>query len=207
MQEITYPNNLNFWIVKDDSGNTVHEGMTEPNQVTTTGQSEIIGSDDASDVFPELPNKGLLKENEIYSYQGGMVIIVQDHERTIYPPQLTPALITFYRKEVGELEWIENEQVEKGWIRTYEGIQYEVVLGHLTQINWIPPNTPTLWEEHKDTPDYPVWKQPTGAHDAYNIGDRVHFPELESSVYESKINGNTYSPTVYPAGWELIGKQ
>jgi hypothetical protein len=47
----------------------------------------------------------------------------------------------------------------------------------------------------------PEWVQPTGAHDAYNIGDRVTF---QGAVYESLINGNVWSPAVYPAGWLLI---
>lgn len=37
--------------------------------------------------------------------------------------------------------------------------------------------------------------------DAYNIGDRVSF---EGSNYESLIDANTWSPTSYPAGWQLI---
>jgi hypothetical protein len=49
------------------------------------------------------------------------------------------------------------------------------------------------------TPD--PWVQPTGAHDAYNTGDRVTF---EGKVYESLINANTYSPTAYPAGWQEV---
>lgn len=50
----------------------------------------------------------------------------------------------------------------------------------------------------------PVFKQPTGAHDAYQIGDKVHFPTESDPVYESLINANTYSPSAYPAGWQLI---
>ena len=50
----------------------------------------------------------------------------------------------------------------------------------------------------------PVWKQPTGAHDAYQKGDRVHFPAADSPVYESLIDANTWSPTGYPSGWLLI---
>jgi len=42
------------------------------------------------------------------------------------------------------------------------------------------------------------WVQPTGAHDAYAKGARVSF---EGSDYESLIDGNTWSPTAYPAGW------
>lgn len=44
------------------------------------------------------------------------------------------------------------------------------------------------------------WVQPTGGHDAYNIGDCVIFGGQE---YESLINANVWSPAVYPAGWEL----
>ena len=52
--------------------------------------------------------------------------------------------------------------------------------------------------------DYPVWKQPTGAHDAYQLGDRVHFPKITDPVYESLIPANVYSPTVYPLGWKKL---
>ena len=64
--------------------------------------------------------------------------------------------------------------------------------------------TPALWLIIPTVADYPVWVQPTGAHDAYNIGDRVHFPDADSPVYESLINANVWSPTEYPAGWQLI---
>ena len=43
--------------------------------------------------------------------------------------------------------------------------------------------------------------QPTGAHDAYNLGDRVRYG---GKVYESVINGNVWSPDVYPDGWKEI---
>lgn len=45
------------------------------------------------------------------------------------------------------------------------------------------------------------WVQPTGAHDAYQIGDRVAF---NGSTYESLIDANVWSPAAYPAGWKLI---
>ena len=45
------------------------------------------------------------------------------------------------------------------------------------------------------------WVQPTGAHDAYAKGDRVNF---NGQDYESLIDGNTWSPSDYPAGWKAI---
>ena len=47
----------------------------------------------------------------------------------------------------------------------------------------------------------PEWVQPTGAHDAYQTGDTVTF---EGAEYTSLIDGNTWSPTAYPQGWEKI---
>ncbi|NLW06318.1 MAG: sugar-binding protein, partial [Pseudomonadaceae bacterium] len=41
---------------------------------------------------------------------------------------------------------------------------------------------------------------PTGAHDAYNKGDKVIF---EGEVYESTIDNNTWSPTDYPSSWKF----
>lgn len=55
--------------------------------------------------------------------------------------------------------------------------------------------------DDEGNPVVPDWVAPTGSHDAYNTGDRVTF---EGQVYESKIDGNTWSPTDYPAGWEAI---
>src|SRR5690554_5894861 len=202
MNEITYPTNRHFWTVKQ-GGNLLHTGMTEPNQVTST-KYDIEGNEDANELYPELPESGTLTEGEVYSYNGGMVVIVQTHERTIYPPQLTPNLITFYRKETGDLEWIENENVEIGDVRTFEGVTYEAITAHTTLSTWIPSQTPTLWKIVQQGEEIGVWVQPTGGHDAYNEGDRVHFPTADDPVYESTINGNVWSPTSYPQGWNLI---
>ena len=43
--------------------------------------------------------------------------------------------------------------------------------------------------------------QPTGAHNAYAKGARVRF---DGHVYESKVDGNVYSPSDYPPNWLLI---
>lgn len=51
-----------------------------------------------------------------------------------------------------------------------------------------------------DPAGYPVWAQPTGAHDAYNTGDIVDY---NGTLYRSLIDGNIWAPDLYPAGWEL----
>ncbi len=60
-------------------------------------------------------------------------------------------------------------------------------------------NVPTPEPEPSD--DVPDWVQPTGAHDAYQTGDKVRF---KGEVYVSLIDGNVWSPEAYPAGWQKL---
>ena len=81
---------------------------------------------------------------------------------------------------------------------------YRCVQAHTSQADWTPDAAPALWTEVARPGDIPVWKQPTGAQDAYRIGDKVHFPTRGDPVYESLVDYNVYSPAEYPAGWKQI---
>lgn len=48
---------------------------------------------------------------------------------------------------------------------------------------------------------YPEYKQPAGAHDCYNIGDKITY---NGKKYTCKINGCVWDPITYPAGWEEV---
>lgn len=86
----------------------------------------------------------------------------------------------------------------------YGGKLYRCVQGHTSQADWEPGKTPALWAEVAKPGEIPVWRQPTGAQDAYNKGDRVHYPDKDGPVYESVVDANVYSPEAYPAGWRLV---
>lgn len=60
---------------------------------------------------------------------------------------------------------------------------------------------PQGWQDVA-TEQPPEWKQPTGGHDAYKVGDRVTH---NGKVYESTINGNVWAPDAYPQGWKVVG--
>lgn len=78
---------------------------------------------------------------------------------------------------------------------------YKVVQAHTSQADWTPDITASLYDAiGLDKQGYPVWSQPTGAHDAYNKGDIVNYNGV---IYESLIDGNVYAPTAYPDGWEV----
>ena len=78
---------------------------------------------------------------------------------------------------------------------------YKVNQAHTAQADWLPSATPALYTAiGLDDEGYPVWSQPTGAHDAYNKGDVVNY---NGTLCMSLIDGNVYSPDAYPAGWEV----
>ena len=56
-------------------------------------------------------------------------------------------------------------------------------------------------EPKPEPEDIPEWVQPTGAHDAYQTGDKVRY---KGHVYVSLIDGNVWSPEAYPQGWQEL---
>ena len=83
---------------------------------------------------------------------------------------------------------------------SYEEKLYKVVQAHTSQAQWAPDITPALYTEVAKPGEIPVWKQPTGAQDAYMKGDKVHYPDAEGDVWVSTVDYNTWQPGVY--GWE-----
>ena len=80
----------------------------------------------------------------------------------------------------------------------YNGTLYKCIQAHTAQSDWAPDVTPALWVV-VSIDEYPEWVQPTGAHDAYNTGDKVSY---NGKRYVCTIDANTYAPDVY--GWESV---
>lgn len=94
--------------------------------------------------------------------------------------------------------WAVGEAYAAGDRRRYGEKLYKCVQAHTSQADWTPDATPALWVKIS-VDECPEWVQPTGAHDAYNTGDKVTY---NGKRYISLIDGNVYSPDDYPAGWE-----
>ena len=92
----------------------------------------------------------------------------------------------------------------------YGGKLFRVAQSHTSQEQWVPGETGTesLYTEISVAGDgIDVWQQPTGAHDAYDAGDKVHYPDAQGPVYTSTVDGNTWSPEEYPQGWSIESDQ
>ena len=93
--------------------------------------------------------------------------------------------------------WNPGIDVVKDERRYFGGKVYKCLQPHRTQADWTPDVTPALWKV-VSLDEWPEWVQPTGAHDAYNIGDKVTY---SGKHYVSVIDGNVWSPEAYPTGW------
>lgn len=91
--------------------------------------------------------------------------------------------------------WADKAEVTAGERVWYDGKLYRVVQSHATQPDWTPDKTPALFTE-VSLAEWPEWVQPTGAHDAYNKGDKVTHG---GKHYISDIDANVWEPGV--AGW------
>lgn len=119
-------------------------------------------------------------------------------ELALTPEEALEAIELYPAWEPSSKAYAIGDRVQHG------GKLYECYQAHSSQSDWAPGGgAVSLWGEVAVDPvtGYDDWKQPTGAHDAYNKGDRVVY---NGSVYESTIDGNSWSPEAYPAGWTLV---
>lgn len=111
---------------------------------------------------------------------------------------------TIYPKyEVGKA-YLQGDYFTHGVNSVGDPQLYKVVQDHTSQADWKPESTASLYKAVGVTKEgYDEWSKPAGAHDAYNKGDIVDY---KGTLYISIIDGNSYSPEEYPAGWKLYEK-
>lgn len=143
---------------------------------------------------------------QIYHYtsvddyiHNGYVIAVQSHTRMHYPPQDTPALFTFFREYSDMLEWIPNEKVYIGWKRVYSGVSYVVLMDHMTQSDWTPPQTlGILWAV--DGGGSGDWSPGV----AYVVNQEVTYDGHTYKCLQAHTSQIGWEPPNVPALWEFI---
>lgn len=95
-------------------------------------------------------------------------------------------------------KWEAGISVTAGDRYQYNGVLYRVVQSHMTQSDWTPDITQALWTV-VSLEEWPEWVQPTGAQDAYMIGDKVSH---NGKHWESNVDNNVWAPGVY--GWSEV---
>ena len=98
-------------------------------------------------------------------------------------------------------EWEAGKPYTVGDKVQHDDRPYRCEQAHTSQEGWEPPNAPALWTRIGKPGEVPEWVQPTGAQDAYDLGDHVmHGGREWVSTYDGK---NVWEPGVF--GWEPWG--
>ena len=96
-------------------------------------------------------------------------------------------------------QWVSGIEYSQGDRVTFDGLLYKCVQSHTSQESWTPTAAPSLWTVISDPSDeYPLWIQPTGAHNAYSKGDKVTY---NGKKYVSNVDGNVWAP---PEQWTEV---
>ena len=97
--------------------------------------------------------------------------------------------------QVAELypAWHIDVDYRAGQIVRYDAALYRCVQAHKSQADWTPDNVASLWNKVSFSESgVENWIEPTGVHNAYNVGDHVMHNGIE---WISLVNGNTWEPS------------
>ncbi len=196
-----------LWAI-DYGGPELAVRLTRPGECTVTGWPVVYDEDEGgflgqlpAEQFPPLPDSGWLEAGEIYRWQGQAVMVRQSHWRTEHDPPDVPALFIVYRPEGGVLEWIPGEQVWVGTRRTYNGVEYECLQAHMTQVDWPPPDTPALWRVVVPPPPPEAPWQP-GVW--YQAGHIVTYNGVRYECLQTHFSQVGWEPPNVPALWRSL---
>lgn len=98
-------------------------------------------------------------------------------------------------------QWRINKYYEADEVFSKDGLLFRVIQAHTSQADWLPETTTSLYTAYRVPGEITEWTQPTGAHDAYQTGEKVSY---NGKTYESLIDNNIWSPDAHPAGWKQI---
>lgn len=96
--------------------------------------------------------------------------------------------------------WDAGASYQEGDRVQYGELLYKCLQSHTAQADWTPDAAVSLWVRIDDpAEEWPEWRQPQGAHDAYALGAKVSHI---GKHWTSDVAANVWEPGVY--GWTEV---
>ena len=96
--------------------------------------------------------------------------------------------------------WDSTATYQTGDRVQYGELLYKCLQSHTAQADWTPDAAVSLWVRIDDpAEEWPEWRQPQGAHDAYALGAKVSH---NGKHWTSDVAANVWEPGVY--GWTEV---
>ena len=123
----------------------------------------------------------------------------------------TRRAITLYARDVSDEQAAQMSSLFEAWDASgvaykvgdrvrYGDLLYKCLTDHTSQESWAPDAAPSLWVRIDDPViEWPEWRQPAGAHDAYAKGAKV---SRNRKHWISDVDNNVWEPGV--SGWTEV---
>lgn len=184
---------VEFVLMPDEVNASLSRLSSLTSEVAITAQSASTKADEASTKADEAKAMAESAGNEQVSAAAALFV----NSASLTDEQALTVSTLFDEWSANSVEYKEDQIVR------YNERLYRCEQAHTSQESWTPDSAASLWSAIDIAEDgVEVWTQPTGAHNAYNTGDRVHYPTKDDPVYVSKIDGNVWAPDAYPDGWD-----
>lgn len=95
--------------------------------------------------------------------------------------------------------WEIGKKYAKDTIVNFNGDLWRILQAHTSQADWLPPDAVSLYVRIVPPGVIEPWRQPQGAHDAYQKDDKVTHKD---KTWISTAKDNVWEPGVY--GWDII---
>lgn len=197
---------MKIWVTTDGTGRIISAVTLEKCAV---GMTEVELSDGMT--LEDLGDYRYLDGELSYTGEATEAAIAAEKEAkaaALRASQLKTAAVMYIRSSASTLtdsqaasvsllfdDWCVDVDYKQGDTRRYDDKLWRCSQAHKSQVGWEPGVAPSLWYEIMIAPDgILVWKEPGGAHNAYNYGDKVHYPDADGAIYVSKRDGNISVP-------------
>lgn len=117
--------------------------------------------------------------------------IIEEASKSLPDSEASEALELFPKWSGDGVAYAVGDRVQ------YMDMLFKCLQAHTSQPDWTPTAAVSLWTRVDDpSVEWPEWRQPTGAHDAYEQGAKVSHNDKH---WTSDISANVWEPGVY--GW------
>lgn len=182
-----YPN------IEWDDEATIDEKLKAVYNILNTVAREVIVGKVPQNKIELLNSMALLKQNLSIPLSIAFVKMVEKGEIDEVTASENASLF---------LEWQTGINYKTNTLLQYEGLLYKVIQEHVSQADWTPDKTISLYKVIGINENGILdWSRPISSADAYMIGDECMFNGVHK---RSTIDNNVWSPDEYPAGWEDV---
>lgn len=204
-----YPNHSNGTERYSDEEPTFYvDGL--PAMLIESNTTEIVGEEVVEDFQPVEPSWeefiGVeIEKDKKMVFKGKLYKVNQKHTpQAHFPPDQVESLYSEVDFDGEISEWCPVTGAHNSYSLGSQCLWNGVIHTSLIDNNAYPPSYTTYWQAESNS-TYPVWVQPTGAHNTYKIGNIVWYPTEGSTLYKcvagDASGNNSWSPLVY--GWEV----